>query len=162
MGNEVPRKVYKVNINFISKIALFDRMAPGDLKLLTKFMKGVGYRAGDIVCREGEKGEHVYFIVKGIMEIIKEGLDGKNVVLTSLRKGRSIGEMAIIDKSPRSATLRAQTDVMLLALSKDKFELLLKEYPQIGIKILKSLAKLLSMNLRKTSSRLADYMSPLV
>jgi len=64
-------------------------------------------------------------------------------------------------KYPRSATVKARVSSTLLILTRKGFEEMLDQHPQIGIKILKGLAKFLSMNLRKTSSLLADYMLPL-
>jgi CRP-like cAMP-binding protein len=55
----------------------------------------------------------------------------------------------------------SKTKSTLLILTRKDFEKLLEQHPQIGIKILKGLAKLLSMNLRKTSSLLADHMLPI-
>jgi CRP/FNR family cyclic AMP-dependent transcriptional regulator len=83
------------------------------------------------------------------------------VVISTLSKGRSIGEMSVIDKTPRSATVKAKTKATLVALSAEGFDLILDQYPKIGIKILKGISRLLSQNLRKTSSRLADHLLPM-
>ena len=72
-----------------------------------------------------------------------------------------MGEMSVIDQLPRSATVKATTKSTLLKLSQEKLNYLLVEHSSVGVKILKGIARLLSMNLRKTSSRLADYMLPL-
>ncbi len=81
--------------------------------------------------------------------------------LATLTKGRSIGEMAVIDDFPRSATVRARTKGTLVLLTRQGFEVILEQHPGIGVKILKGISRLLSQNLRKTSSRLVDYMLPL-
>ena len=90
---------------------------------------------------------------------IELGVD--KVVITKLIKGGSIGEMSVIDKNPRSATVKACNNVILVAFTAFGFDMVLEDYPDIGIKILKGIARLLSLNLRKTSSRLADYMLPI-
>lgn len=81
-------------------------------------------------------------------------------MISSLHRGRSIGDMAVLDNFPRSATVRSRTKATLITLTRDSFETILDKHPRIGIKMLKGLARLLSLNLRKTSSRLADYMLP--
>ena len=93
--------------------------------------------------------------------MLKKNEKGKQVTLTALGKGRSIGEMAVIDDFPRSATVKARTKATLVILTRANFEKILDEHSKIGVKILKGISRLLSMNLRKTSSRLADYMLPL-
>jgi len=69
--------------------------------------------------------------------------------------------IAHIDNAPRSATARAGQSTTFLTLSKKTFDELLDRQPEIGIKILKIIARLLSQNLPKTSSRLANYMLPM-
>ena len=78
-----------------------------------------------------------------------------------MTRARSIGEMAVIDEFPRSATVKARTKSTLLTLSRDNFNYIVEGHSSVDVKILKGIASLLSMNLRKTSSRLADYMLPL-
>ncbi len=157
----IPRKSYKITIDYLNKIFIFNKLSPSELKFLINYLQCIGFSGGDILAHEGEKGNHVYFIIEGKMDVIKEGQGGKSIIISTLGKGRSIGEMSIIDDSPRSATLIAKTDIVLLKFSKDGFNKILEEHPETGMKILKGLTRLLSMNLRKTSSRLADYMTPL-
>ena len=117
--------------------------------------------AGQLIFSEGDTGDFVCFITKGILDVLKKNEKGKNAVIASLNRGRSLGEMALLDDYPRSATVRAKTRSTLLILTRKGFEQVLEKHPQIGIKMLKGLAKILSMNLRKTSSLLADYMLPM-
>ena len=121
----------------------------------------------EVLFREGDKGDGVYFIVDGELEVIKEprsrnewGIE--NVVITKLSKGRTIGEMSVIDKIPRSATVKAVKKSTLVNMTGSGFDLVLKDYPEIGVKILKGMAKLLSLNLRKTSSLLVDSLIPIL
>lgn len=68
--------------------------------------------------------------------------------MNTLARGQSVGEMSIIDKKPRSATVRAKTEVILLTLTSDDFEKILKDYSEISMKILKGLSLLMSKKLR--------------
>jgi CRP-like cAMP-binding protein len=68
--------------------------------------------------------------------------------------------MSIIDNFPRSATAKAQTKTSILKLTQLGFNQMQKNHPEIGIKILIGILRLVSLNLRKTSSQLADYMLP--
>ena len=77
------------------------------------------------------------------------------------RSDRLLEQMSVIDLLPRSAIIKAKTKTTLLTLSQEKLNYILAEQSSVGVKILKGIARLLSMNLRKTSSRLADYMLPL-
>ena len=110
---------------------------------------------------EGDKGDAVYFVISGDLTVVKQTNKDENVAITNLSAGKSIGEMSVIDETPRSATVQAICDSRLLYFPKNSFEELLENHPGIGIKILKGIARQLSMNLRKTASRLADYLLPL-
>ena len=148
-------------IDFLINIPLFDSLKGKELDILAANMKFIELRKGDILFEEGEKGDYVCFVVDGILDVMKSTESGKRVVLTDLQKNRSIGEMAVIDDFPRSATVKARKNSTLVILTRQGFDAILKEHSEIGVKILKGLARLLSMNLRKTSSRLADYMLPI-
>jgi CRP/FNR family transcriptional regulator, cyclic AMP receptor protein len=92
--------------------------------------------------------------------LTKTGPDGYEMVAT-LRRGRSIGEMCLIDNFPRAAAVRSKSQTTVVLFSRSSFERLMSDHIDIGIKILKGLARLMAQNLRKTSSRLADNMLPL-
>lgn len=140
---------------------MFDKLSIKDLNLISQHMHIINVAAGDIIFREGETGDYVFFVVDGQLEVIKKTESGKEVALCKLRRNNSIGEMAVIDEFLRSATVRALTKSTLVTLTRKSFNRILGEHPLIGIQILKSISRLLSLNLRKTSSRLADAMLPL-
>ena len=147
-------------IDFLINFPLFDKLKANELRIIVKWMNLIEINKGEILFKEGDKGNYVCFIIDGTLDVLKESVTGESVVITALSKGRSIGEMSAIDDFPRSATIKARTEAKLVILTRKSFELMLEEYPEIGIKILKSVSRLLSLNLRKTSSRLADYMLP--
>jgi CRP/FNR family cyclic AMP-dependent transcriptional regulator len=154
-------KLRDVIIDFLVNIPLFNGFDTDELRLAAKRMNFVEINKEETLFKEGSKGDYVCFVVDGSLDVIKEPVTGESVVITALSKGRSIGEMSIIDNFPRSATVKARTNATLVILTREGFELILEEYPKVGIKILKGVSRLLSLNLRKTSGRLADYMLPL-
>ncbi len=139
---------------------LFDGLKADELNIVANQMKLFELEKDGILFKEGDKGDYICFVLDGKMEIVKESSPGESAVIATLSEGRSIGEMAVIDNFNRSATVKAQTKTSFLTLTQKSFDTKLKEYPEIGIKILKGISRLLSLNLRKTSSRLADYMLP--
>lgn len=154
-------KVSELIIDFLIYIPIFDKLVADELKVIANYMNIVDAEPGEIIFKEGEKGDYVCFIVDGILEVIKKTEGEKSVVISTLSKGRSIGEMSIIDNNPRSATVKSKTKATLITLSQEKLDILLENHCIIGAKIIKGISRLLSMNMRKTSSRLADYMLPL-
>ena len=154
-------KIQEPISDFLLNTPLFDSLKTNEIKNIAKHLSFIELSKDEILFKEGEKGNCVCFVVEGTLDVIKQSLTGESVIITALHRGRSIGEMSIIDDFPRSATVKARTEVKLVILMREGFDLLLEENPQVGIKILKKISRLLSLNLRKTSSRLADYMLPL-
>lgn len=148
-------------IDFLIDIPIFDTLNPDELKIVSKYMTFMDFKPGEIVFDEGEKGDYVCFVAEGSLNVLKKNVVGKQVVISGLTRGRSIGEMSVIDDFPRSATVKAKTKSTLIILGRKGFDQILDQHSKIGVKILKGMSRLLSMNLRKTSSRLADYMLPL-
>ena len=154
-------KLSKAVIDLLIDIPMFDSLKSDELNIISKYMKFMEFNKSEIIFKEGEKGDYVCFVTKGSLDVLKNNEKGKAVVISSLGRGRSIGEMSVIDDFPRSATVKARVESTLVILTRNGFEQILDQHSVIGVKILKGISRLLSMNLRKTSSRLADYMLPL-
>lgn len=144
------------NIDALSQIPLFQDLTRDEISDIDQYLDYIEFEADDTIFEEGEKGKFVCFVLNGELDVIKTSMNGSPTIIAKHNKGESIGEMALIDELPRSATLKARTHLSLTTLSRDEFEKLLIESPQIGIKILKYLARHLSISLRKTSNRLSD------
>jgi len=142
-------------------IPIFSGLSEQELQAIEKYMFFNKVEPGEFVFKEGEKGDYVCFVASGALDVIKFNQHAQPVVITTLARGGSIGEMALIDKLTRSASIRACTPTSLIVLTRKGFEMILKLHPDIGIKILKGVASLLSINLRKTSDKLAEFMPPL-
>jgi CRP/FNR family transcriptional regulator, cyclic AMP receptor protein len=159
---EIPEtNLSKAVIDLLIDIPMFDQIKSDDLKILARGMNFMDFQPREVIFTEGDKGDFVCFVTRGALDVVKKNEKGKDVVIATLGKGRSIGEMSIIDDFPRSATVKAKSQTTLLILTRKNFEQMLEQHPQIGVKLLKGIARFMSMNMRKTSSLLADYMLPL-
>jgi CRP-like cAMP-binding protein len=148
-------------IDFISNVPLFKSLTLKEIETASKYIQRQELKAGEILFNQWDRAECVYFVEQGALEVLtKCGPENYDVVAT-LNRGRSIGEMSLIDNFPRSATVQSKTDTQLALLTQSAFEKLMADHHELGIKIIKGLARLLAQNLRKTSSRLADNMLPL-
>lgn len=154
-------KIRETIIDYLMYIRMFDKFEPNELEIVARYMNFIRISKDEILFREGDKGDYVCFVVNGTLDVVKQSMAGEGVAITEMSKGRSIGEMSVLGDFLRSATVRARTETKLVILTQRNFELILEEYPKIGIKILKGISRLLSLSLRDTSGRLADYMLPL-
>ena len=90
---------------------------------------------GDSLFREGEKGEKMYVLLEGEMEILLG-----DFVLETVRQGALIGEMALIDDSPRTATAVAKTPSRLAEIDRRRFHFLVQQTPHFATHVMKTLA----------------------
>ncbi len=155
------RRIKEAIVDILLNLPLFDQLDGEELDIVATYMNYFELDKGTYLFKEGDRGDYVCFVVEGTMQVFKESAKGKRVLIATLPKGSTLGEMSIIDETNRSATVRASENVVLLILSRKGFDIILDKHPKIGIKILKGIARLLSLNMRRTSSLLADYMPSL-
>ncbi|MBF0225347.1 MAG: cyclic nucleotide-binding domain-containing protein [Desulfobacterales bacterium] len=148
----------KNTIDFLINIPLFDELNGEELSIVADYIAFIEVASGEYLFKEGDKGDYMCFVVNGTLDVIKQCTPTKNVILSTIYKGHSIGEMAVIDHTPRSASIKAREVSNLLVLSEKNFDIIINSYPRIGVKLLKRILRLLSLNMRRTSSKLADNM----
>jgi CRP-like cAMP-binding protein len=101
---------------------------------------GKVYHDGEIIVRQGEVGECMYVIQEGRVEILVEK-DGKDVRLRVAERGEIIGEMAVFERQPRSATARALGESRLLTVDKKNFFRRIQEDPTVAFRIVEIMAQ---------------------
>jgi CRP-like cAMP-binding protein len=155
-------KIEAAVTGFLTHFPFFQSLDKEELGAISEYIDFLEIDENVTLFKEGDDGNSVYFVVDGEIDIIKETVSGprvgvSKVVVATLTQGSTIGELSMIDNTPRSATVETHTNATLVRLAKDGFEAILDKYPRIGIKIFRGLTQLLSRNLRKTTGRLADY-----
>ena len=131
-------------IPFLKTTNLFGEISARGLALIAKQSKENRFRKGDIVFSEGDSGETLHLIKSGKVKITKYNKDGKTKTLAILREKDSFGEMAILTKDVRSATVESLSDLVTVSISREDFEALIKQEPSIPIAIIKTLSERLA------------------
>ncbi len=111
---------------------------------------GKVYRDAEVIFRQGEVGDCMYVIQSGCVEVLHER-DGKAVQLVVLGEGATFGEMAILDRAVRSATVRALGDVRVLTVDKRTLLRRIHEDPSLVFRIIQGMAR----RIRELSAELA-------
>ena len=107
--------------DYLRQVELFTELSDEDLKQFCFGLQDVQLSAGDELFKEGDPGDKAYVIREGKLEILKTA--GGHEVLIAVRKpGELIGEMALLEAAPRSATVRAREHTRLFAINKLQFE----------------------------------------
>ncbi|RMH68809.1 MAG: cyclic nucleotide-binding domain-containing protein [Actinomyces sp.] len=115
----------------LANIELFSELSKSELKKVGKLMTPVAVKAGRDLVREGEPGREFMIIVDGTATVRRRGR-----VIARLGPGDFFGELAVIAGVPRTATVTADTDMVVEALNRREFSTLLDESPKIAKKIL--------------------------
>ncbi len=110
--------------SFLKKVPLFADMPETDLERLCEMVDEVTLNVGQILFLEGSPGDRAYVIKEGQLDILQQ-YAGREVLVAVRQSGDVIGEMALVEDMPRSATVRAKTNTLLLAIHKDQFNKLL-------------------------------------
>jgi CRP-like cAMP-binding protein len=97
------------------------------------------YRDGETIIRQGEIGDSMFVIQAGKVEILREE-EGKTVRLAELGAGEIFGEMALCEKAPRSATVRAVGEVRALTVDKRTFLRRVQEDPSLAFHVLQAMS----------------------
>lgn len=136
---------------------LFREVRDADRAELAAMMLERRYDAGAEIFREGDPGGELLILGGGSVEVQKQRSHGSGrVVIARFDRGGVIGEMSLVDKMPRSATVLAVQPTRAWVLSEEAFEEILSTKPALAIQVLKGLGTLLSQRLRNTSGWFAD------
>jgi len=146
-------------INTLKRFNFFSYLSDEQVSSVFKYMDPLILNKGEVLFGEGENGDYVCFVLEGELEVIKENASKEDaIVIATLAEGHSIGEMVLLDNEVRSATVRATLPTKLAVLTQNAFDMIVDKQPDIGINVMKGLAKVLRDKLRDTSIRLANEM----
>jgi CRP-like cAMP-binding protein len=117
-------------------------MKPDDL--FTQNTEVVTVRAGHALFRQGEPGDVMYVLITGAADILVG-----DTVIESAGPGEFLGEMALIDEGPRTATVMAASDCRLVPIDVERFHMLLRDTPNFATEVMKTMARRLRKTVRK-------------
>ncbi len=148
--------------DFLSELPIFEGLSGGQLKQVSRILHERTYAKGETVFNEAEPGAGLYIIESGRVAITKHIEGGEPSVLAEIEEGSFFGELALIDEIPRTATAIAFEETVLLAFPKPDLDRLVSRQPQLAVKILYNLSRLVAKrmihaneNLRKLQETIA-------
>ena len=115
-----------------ASLSLFEEMGPQELDALSDAMTTVHFEAGAELVRLGELGDAMYLVDDGAVRVEVPARDGAPGLERVLVAPAAIGEMALVTREPRTATVRARTDVRCMRIEKAEFEALCSEHPNVA------------------------------
>ena len=140
--------------DLLQQMAVFGALRADVLEFLLAESRTVALRRGEFFCREGESGESMFVLEQGSVEILKERAGAEPHVIRALGAGDCFGEMALMDLSPRSASVRALEDCVAIEISvATLLRLAQKDIEQFAM-IEMNMGRELSRRLREADERL--------
>jgi CRP/FNR family transcriptional regulator, cyclic AMP receptor protein len=118
---------------------LFDGLSRNELTQLARVSEDLEVEPGKVLCNEGEIGQEFFVIVDGKVKVTRKG---RRVATRS--SGQFVGEIALLEDVPRTATVTAETPVRLFVLTRKDFRHLLDTNPSVERKVLRALARRLA------------------
>jgi CRP-like cAMP-binding protein len=138
----------------LRNVALFAHLTLDQLDAVASFLEEMQYLEGETIVREGETGEHLYVLLDGEVQAVKNRGTPRETLLNVMRPPSYFGEIAILDRAPRSATVIASADSRVLRLGGERFEELILQAPEIAFEVFRVLtARLRAADERTTSLR---------
>jgi CRP/FNR family transcriptional regulator, cyclic AMP receptor protein len=123
-------------VEALKRAPLFEGLSKKHLTQLARVSEDMEIPAGTVLCKEGELGHEFFVIVEGETQVTK---NGRKVAMRG--GGDFIGEIALVEEIPRTATVTAKSDLRVFVLTSKDFHYLLDQNPKVQGKVLRALAR---------------------
>jgi CRP-like cAMP-binding protein len=133
----------QVPASVVRRVGFLAELREDDLEALLASCRTVSYPKHSIVFHEGDSADALYIILRGAVKVILQGTRGQEITLNELADGEVLGEMALFDEAPRSATAVALQPTELLQIRREPFAALLEKRPAVAQELLRHAVTLL-------------------
>jgi CRP/FNR family cyclic AMP-dependent transcriptional regulator len=123
-------------VEALSQVPLFSTVSKAELRRIGSIADEIDIRAGRVLTREGARGREFFVILEGSADVRRKGRK-----VRTLGPGDFFGEVALVSRRPRTATVTASSPVRALVITDRAFRQLLERQPRIGMKVLRALAE---------------------
>jgi CRP/FNR family cyclic AMP-dependent transcriptional regulator len=123
-------------LELLHEVPLFNELDGRGLEEVARLAVETDYPEGHVLMREGEAADQFYVIVDGTVRVEREGWTVRSMV-----RGGFLGEIALLDHGPRTATATCATDCRMLVIEHSGFDQLMEKYPDIRARVLAALAR---------------------
>ena len=139
-----------LKLDTLKKIPLFRHLTYQELVKVLNITYLEAHEGGAVIIKEGDSGEELYIVLAGRVTVSRGGQE-----IVELHPGVHFGEMALVDQSPRSASVKAKETTRLLVVQRRSFYTLIRKEPVLAVKLLWSFVQVLSRRLRETNEQLS-------
>lgn len=130
-------------VEILKHVPLFAELDDSELQIVARASRTLTYPKGSIVFHEGDPGDYLLVILKGRVKVTLLGADGHETIVSVLERPSFLGEVSLLDETPRSATVVALERLEVLQIPRAPFLALVRKHPAITLKIMRQLANAL-------------------
>ncbi|TNE72677.1 cyclic nucleotide-binding domain-containing protein [bacterium] len=140
----------------LKKIPIFQDLNKRELKIIARILYERTYEAGEYMFETGQPGAAMFIIKDGQIQITRNSKSGEELVLATIGNGEFVGELALLDSSPRSASAFVTKQTIALAIFRSDLEKLFDNNPELGNKVMRRLATVIGLRLKATNDLLIN------
>jgi len=123
------------SLDFLALVPLFSTFSKRDLQKISSASTQMNFEAGRVIATQGQRGHEAFVILSGQATVSRNGRK-----VAELGPGTVVGELALLDQGPRTATVTVKSDITALVIGQREFFVVLEDVPALSRKIMSSLA----------------------
>lgn len=146
--------------DMLERADMFRDMTRQEVEVFARYVQAYNAPVGAEVLIEGARENYMFIVAEGKLDILKQSGNYREIKrIATVRAGKTIGEMSLLDGLPHSATVKVVGEpAVLLLMTKNHFEQFIEEQSEVALKVIRKMATLMSLRLRQTSGVLIDHL----
>lgn len=136
----------------IQQSSLGKELEEQDCNTLTSIMQIRTYQDGEDLVKEGDTDHTLFLLVSGKLQVIVDNA-GQEMIMYTIQPGESAGTRAFVDRTPRTATLRAVGECRVYTMEPERFETLLDSHPHLVYKVMRAIFRITHVNLMRMNQQ---------
>ena len=130
-----------IDTAFLKSIPYFSVMNPAELETIKQSFSEKTLQRGEVILREGEPSDILYFVVAGAVKIFKTSSQGKEQILSIARPGEALNDIPVFDGGANPTNAQTLGPVTLYSINKDKLQSIMQQYPKVALNATRVLAQ---------------------
>ena len=141
-----------IDTAFLKSIPYFSVMNSAELETIKQSFSEKTLQRGEVILREGEPSDTLYFVVTGAVKIFKTSSQGKEQILSITRPGEALNDIPVFDGGANPTNAQTLGPVTLYSINKDKFQSVMQQYPKVAL----NASRVLAQRMRQLVSLVED------
>jgi CRP/FNR family transcriptional regulator len=130
-----------IDIEFLKAIHYFSGLDSAKLQFIKGFFFEKTVQRDEFILEEGEPSEALYFVVSGVVKVLKTSAEGKEQILRLIPPGESFNDISVFDGGPNPASAQAMGLALLYGIRRDDMERIMREHPGVALNVIRVLSE---------------------